>query len=197
MLDGARVGDRRRHRSAISRRRAVDRGACCRPAGDASQRRQTLDPDCSCGCVVLVDQPAQHIPAADLRRRRHARTVRFPGGSGQRQRAVRPLRVAVSQIATRDLLEMAAPEHRSPATAAAPHHHTNQEQQHQPILRNAQHGRQDQSFRALQARESHQERASSDPDEQAFRRAWTRSVRAAGSGGLAESRSQPDVIRDY
>jgi hypothetical protein len=34
----------------------------------APRRRPPLDPDCSCGCVVLVDQPAQHLPAADLRR---------------------------------------------------------------------------------------------------------------------------------
>jgi len=58
-----------------------------------------------------VDQPAEHIAAGDPCGGRAARLVRFSGGSGERQRAVRPLRVVVGHIAAQDLLEVPAAEY--------------------------------------------------------------------------------------
>src|SRR6266511_4825962 len=91
---------------------AAERATCCLPAGYAQRRRRKLDPDRSRGgSVVLMDQPAEHIAAADLCGRRSARLVRLPGGSGERQRAVRALRVVVGQIAVKELFQMRAAEY--------------------------------------------------------------------------------------
>ena len=65
---------------------AADTEACCRPAGYAPRRTQTARGHQSSGSGVLVDQPAEHVPAADLRRGRPAHLLQRSAWSGKRQR---------------------------------------------------------------------------------------------------------------
>lgn len=70
--------------------------------------------------VALVDQPSQHLPAADRQKRRRRSRRRFASWSGERKRAVWPLGVVMGEVAAQDALELAPAQDQQPVETFGP-----------------------------------------------------------------------------